>query len=705
MNTEKRLYQWDTGQKLVGCTGLYVDFPIGTEVYRVETTDGMCIIPDELLQTSGGHKVYECMTNNTIRSFAFSVTPRPKPPDYVYTPTERLTFEGLVQKVDDAVADMIRRAESGEFDGYTPVKGKDYFTTAEIQQIQNEVSSGAIGEFKSVVDTETETFDNNAETKLTAYNQNDSQKTTAYNTNAETKRNAYNANADNRVAEFDAHTEQIQTDISELKSDLDALYKSIEIPSDYLKAWIRYSNGEQVISSATMLYTFTGHLPKSIKAFLTSDTNVLCAIAFYNSTTISTESYMQSESIDFLDGNHDDGAWYNAIVPDDCKLIAITTKKPSDTIPQPIIKFSRGSQYDFGSPFENKMCFGHLFVNQTNASFSSNIIIPCQSIFDVQITARLGFKYIEANVHKTSDGKYVVTHGISGKLGNDFEKVSDGSRVSDVVISDTTFEVLRTDYCYRSNYDKYKVPITSLEEFLHECKRWGISVVLQYIDETELSIAKGIIGENIILYNGTRTVWDGYIMDYLSLTTKEDIVKRCKEVGKPYMYNMANPTAFTDTELKEIISAVHDLGCYIGFTGAYQSKNNIPKYIDYGFDFNASSMQVNDFELGNLYNCYGDLDFSDIVHTGTVENGVLHLADGQYIQWTENANFLTKVSMHITFSGKLYYMGVASGVFIESDGDNSMWHSIFYNNETPFYKWVSSGDTYIKNITVKASKC
>ena len=229
MNTEKRLYQWDTGQKLVGCTGLYVDFPIGDEVYRVETADGMCIIPDELLQTSGSHKVYECMTNNTIRSFAFSVTPRPQPPDYVFTPTERLTFEGLVQKVDDAVADMIRRAESGEFDGHTPVKGTDYFTTEEIQQIQNEVSSGAIGDFKSVVDTETETFNNNAETKLNAYNQNDSQKTTAYNANATQKLNAYNANANNRVAEFDSHTEQIQTDISELKSDLSDIEENIKI--------------------------------------------------------------------------------------------------------------------------------------------------------------------------------------------------------------------------------------------------------------------------------------------------------------------------------------------------------------------------------------------------------------------------------------------------------------------------------------------
>ena len=127
MNIEKKLYQWDTGQKLVGCTGLYVDFPIGNEVYRVETADGMCIIPDELLQTSGSHKVYECMTNNTIRSFAFSVKPRPMPPNYVYTPTEKLTLEGLAQRVDDAVADMIRRADSGEFDGYTPVKGVDYF--------------------------------------------------------------------------------------------------------------------------------------------------------------------------------------------------------------------------------------------------------------------------------------------------------------------------------------------------------------------------------------------------------------------------------------------------------------------------------------------------------------------------------------------------------------------------------------------------
>lgn len=98
MNVTKQLYQWDTGQKLTECTGIYVDYLIGDEVYRVEITDGTCIIPDELLQTSGRYKVWECMADNTLREFAFKVLPRPIPPNYVFTPTEQLTFEGLVQK-------------------------------------------------------------------------------------------------------------------------------------------------------------------------------------------------------------------------------------------------------------------------------------------------------------------------------------------------------------------------------------------------------------------------------------------------------------------------------------------------------------------------------------------------------------------------------------------------------------------------------
>lgn len=117
MRTTKKLYQWDTDQKLIDCVGKYVDFPIGDEVYRIEVIDKECIIPDELLQVSGTVKVYECMEYGTVKAFAFYINPRPMPPDYVFTPTQRLTFEGLVKKVDETIEDLQKRADSGEFNG------------------------------------------------------------------------------------------------------------------------------------------------------------------------------------------------------------------------------------------------------------------------------------------------------------------------------------------------------------------------------------------------------------------------------------------------------------------------------------------------------------------------------------------------------------------------------------------------------------
>ena len=517
----------------------------------------------------------------------------------------------------------------------------------------------------------------------------------------------------NGSAYADGGVYQSSEDIEQIKKDIDELddINFVEVnPTTTEKAWIRYSNGEKVVSSATTLYFIKGNLPKCIKAFLTSDTNVLAAIAFYSTEDVSTDGYIKESSVDFENGLHNDGLWYEATVPDNCKLICINTKVPSEAIASPIILFSIDSiitklnnKYDFGSPWENNKCFGHLFTNQVSSAFTSPILIPCQSIFDVQVTSRLGFKYIEANVHKTSDGKYVVTHGLKGKLGNDFEKL-DGTQAGDVVIANTTFDVLRTQYRYRSSYDKYKVPVSSLEEFLQECKMHNISAVLQYVDAKELEIAKGYLGDNIILYNGDRNVWEGYIMEYLDYTTKEAIINRCKFIGKPYMYNMANPTSFTDEELKEIIREVHKLGCFIGFTGAYQSKNNIPKFTKM-FDFNASGMQINDFEYGNMVNAVCDIDFTDITHNGTVENGVLHLSDGQFFQTTGASKFLIKQVMDITFNGKLYFLGTGSGIYIESNDDNSLKDSRFFLNEEPYTRWVSSGDTYIKNIVVKASKC
>lgn len=126
MKSEKQLYQWDVNQYLTELqpTAQFVDYPMGNEVIRIETDGKRCRIPDEFLQTAGFKTCYERYSDGTYKAYNFNVQSSPKPPDYVYTAEERTTFDALVAKADAAIAEIKRRADSGEF---TPVKGVDYF--------------------------------------------------------------------------------------------------------------------------------------------------------------------------------------------------------------------------------------------------------------------------------------------------------------------------------------------------------------------------------------------------------------------------------------------------------------------------------------------------------------------------------------------------------------------------------------------------
>ena len=289
MKPSKNFYQWDINQKFTECDGRFVDFIINEKVvYRVDIVNGECIIPDEFLQKSGYHTVYECMSDYTIQNHMFPVHPREKPPGYVYTPTEKLTFEGLVQKVNDTVADIIHRADTGEFDGYTPVKGEDYFTEAEKNEMVQSVSSGAVGEFREVVNSATSDFNKNssaktneyntnAEKKLSTYNSNDAEKLKAYNDNHTEKMTAYdtnatdklstynnntevkleaynqnhaakmaeyNQNAETKTAEFDANAAALQTEVDRLRGECDKLEAENRKQENRISALLKLNKGQ-----------------------------------------------------------------------------------------------------------------------------------------------------------------------------------------------------------------------------------------------------------------------------------------------------------------------------------------------------------------------------------------------------------------------------------------------------------------------------
>lgn len=265
MKPGKQLYQWDVNQFLIELqpTAEFVDYPMGNEVIRIKSDGTRCRIPDEVLQTYGGKTCYERYTDGTYRAYSFTVLYSPKPPDYVYTPEERTTFEALTARVDSAIEEIKRRADSGEF---TPVKGVDYFTDAEKNEMMESVSSGAVGEFRKVVDTATTEYNDNHNLKLDKYNANAAEKLTTYDTNAEqhtTDYNAnaaekleaynsnhtakvaeYNQNAETKTAEFDSNAAALQTEVDRLRGECDKLAAENRKQENRISALMKLNKGQ-----------------------------------------------------------------------------------------------------------------------------------------------------------------------------------------------------------------------------------------------------------------------------------------------------------------------------------------------------------------------------------------------------------------------------------------------------------------------------
>ncbi len=101
------LYQWDTGRTLTVDDATVTQVHFQNRAYGrtidVDVKDGTAIIPDELLQKAGELRVFAFVTsddgNYTKVERRFDVTRRNKPNDYMYTPTEQKSLEGLQNQI------------------------------------------------------------------------------------------------------------------------------------------------------------------------------------------------------------------------------------------------------------------------------------------------------------------------------------------------------------------------------------------------------------------------------------------------------------------------------------------------------------------------------------------------------------------------------------------------------------------------------
>ncbi len=99
-NNLEHVYQWDTKLLLyVGDDVGSVHFRFGSRAKEIPVVDGAVKIPDELMQLPHDIHVWTYLEGHTLDAATIPLKQRPKPFDYVYTPTEIKTWEQLDERI------------------------------------------------------------------------------------------------------------------------------------------------------------------------------------------------------------------------------------------------------------------------------------------------------------------------------------------------------------------------------------------------------------------------------------------------------------------------------------------------------------------------------------------------------------------------------------------------------------------------------
>ena len=398
-----------------------------------------------------------------------------------------------------------------------------------------------------------------------------------------------------------------------------------------------------------------------------------------------------------------DGDYYD-------KIVTLDDLKPFDEARHQYDSFAQELSADsikanlsvFAGRF--KPCYDHLFVNQSGAS----VIVPHESLFHIRLSKKLGYNTIEANVAATAtDGVFIVNHLTSGKFGQYFNHVDGTTDISDISVNSKTWDWITENVRYVSQIPKYRVRPVRLEEFLGECKQQNIIPFITATNTTVIDIANKILGKgNYVAYGATRANCpDAIIYHWVTRTTEADILAYCESVGKPFIYGMANPTAFTDEQLKSIVGTLHKNGYMIGTSYA---DANWSKYSYLGFDFNGTQYLVNRIESGNLHNLDTLFGFDDFTFTNATEtNGVLtYSAQGTLIPDIENTTYqVCMIDVELWFSGTVSIsgLGLLGTQSYTSDGTYPVFVAVPIFNGSPKITITANSGTVIYDAKYKVS--
>lgn len=370
------------------------------------------------------------------------------------------------------------------------------------------------------------------------------------------------------------------------------------------------------------------------------------------------------------------------------------------------------------NPFRNAPYYAHIAVNSFVKDGNGNDAIASQSLDDVAMSARLGYSFIEANIHKNASGDYVCIHGNWTSSGQVFgaEVYSlDGSDVANMVISQTTTGYMKSNIRYNSDLPKYRTTVPTLQEFLQCCKEHNIGIFAGTSAQEAIEMCVKYLGkDNVIVYNpptNIRDFFNGYVFTWETGTTSPEtsLLAKANQYGRPYMCGVdpnVLATLKANGTLDGVIKDMHANGYLIGVAATYQTEAEVRDAFRRGIDFAAAGNEVNPFTPS--YECI-DIDGAATNYStnGVVRDNVLTLASGQTFECGSNEIIaLGKGELSMRFSGSITVrFGSRATRSITSVGDEDVVITDYFFKRATKLTITATSSTTITRLCYKTSKC
>ena len=176
------------------------------------------------------------------------------------------------------------------------------------------------------------------------------------------------------------------------------------------------------------------------------------------------------------------------------------------------IEATKSNGFGF-NPFIGKPFYAHFAANWFITDGAGNKAIASESLEDIDMAARLGFRFIEANVRKNASGDYVCIHGDTSNnpmtFGDEVIDISNNNIGSNIVIANTTTEYMNENIRYNSDIPKYRTRVPLLQEFCKACKENNIGIFAQYSSKESIDMCVQYLGQdNVIVYGPPKDVRD-----------------------------------------------------------------------------------------------------------------------------------------------------------------------------------------------------